>query len=75
MSQITGKVVLLFAIAMLSRRVSHGALNSSAGPRDGYFPNVTLTTQDDKEVRFYDDLIKGKIVVINFMYTTCDSDL
>ena len=36
-----------------------------------YFPNVTLTTQDGDEVRFYDDLIKGKIVAINLIYTTC----
>lgn len=36
------------------------------------FPNVTLKTQDGQEVRFYDDLVKGKTVVVNFMYTTCD---
>ena len=36
-----------------------------------YFPNVPLTTQDGKTVRFYDDLIKGKSVAINFMYTEC----
>lgn len=36
-----------------------------------YFPNVPLTTSDGKEVRFFDDLIKGKIVAINFIYTTC----
>jgi cytochrome oxidase Cu insertion factor (SCO1/SenC/PrrC family) len=75
MSLITGKVVLLFAIAMSSVRVSNGAQDSSAGPRESYFPKITLTTQDSKEVRFYEDLIKGKIVVINFMYTSCDSDL
>ena len=37
----------------------------------GYFPNVTLTTQDGEQVRFYDDLVKGKIVAINLIYTTC----
>jgi protein SCO1 len=37
-----------------------------------YFPNLTLRTQDDKEVRFYDDLIKGKVVTINFFYAKCD---
>src|SRR5712691_1268791 len=36
-----------------------------------YFPNVTLTTQDGAPVRFYDDLVKGKIVAINLIYTTC----
>src|SRR5690348_15896097 len=36
-----------------------------------HFPNVELTTQDGKKVRFYDDLIKGKVVAIELMYTTC----
>jgi protein SCO1/2 len=35
------------------------------------FPNVSLETQNGKVVRFYDDLIKDKIVIINFMYTQC----
>lgn len=37
-----------------------------------YFPNFELTTHEGKKVRFYDDLIKDKIVVINFMYAKCD---
>jgi protein SCO1 len=36
-----------------------------------YFPNVPLTTQDGKVVHFYDDLLKGKAVAINLMYTHC----
>ena len=40
--------------------------------RDRYFPNVELTTHEGKKVRFYDDLIKDKIVVINFMYAECE---
>jgi protein SCO1 len=46
---------------------------ASAGNRYGanYFPNVTLTTQDGTKVHFYDDLIKGKIVVIDLIYTHC----
>jgi protein SCO1/2 len=36
-----------------------------------YFPNVELTTQDGKTVHFYDDLIKGKMVVIELIYTHC----
>ena len=46
-------------------------LVSDRGPRAGYFPNVVLRTHEGKAVRFYDDLIKGKIVVINFMYANC----
>ena len=36
-----------------------------------YFPNVPLITEDGKEVRFFDDIIKDKIVAINFIYTRC----
>ena len=47
-----------------------------SAPRDKirrrYFPNVSLQTQDGKQVRFYDDLIKDKIVTINFFYAKCD---
>jgi protein SCO1 len=37
-----------------------------------YFPNVALRTHEGKEVRFYDDLIKDKVVLINFMYARCE---
>ena len=38
---------------------------------DTHFPNVELITQDGKKVRFYDDLIKGKVVALELIYTTC----
>jgi cytochrome oxidase Cu insertion factor (SCO1/SenC/PrrC family) len=37
-----------------------------------HFPNIVLTNQDDKKVRLYDDVIKGKIVVIQFMFSNCE---
>jgi cytochrome oxidase Cu insertion factor (SCO1/SenC/PrrC family) len=37
-----------------------------------YFPNVPLITQDGKSVLFFDDLIKDRIVSINFIYTSCE---
>ncbi len=36
-----------------------------------YFPNLVLLTQDNKPVHFYDDLLKDKVVLINFLFTTC----
>jgi protein SCO1/2 len=36
-----------------------------------YFPNIVLTTQDGVKVHFYDDVIKGKSVVIDLIYTHC----
>ena len=50
---------------------------ASAAPKgspwgENYFPNVPLVTQDGKMVRFYDDLIKDKKVLINFIYGGCE---
>jgi protein SCO1 len=38
------------------------------------FPNVALTTQDGQRVRFYDDLLKGKSVAIDLIYTDCKDE-
>jgi protein SCO1 len=43
-----------------------------AGPGANYFPNVSLYTHEGKEVKFYDDLICGKLVAINMMYAQCE---
>jgi protein SCO1/2 len=40
---------------------------------DYAFPNTTVFTHEGKEVRFYDDLIRDKIVAINMMYVQCSS--
>lgn len=40
--------------------------------RERHFPNVSLITHEGRKVRFYDDLVKDKIVVINFMYAKCE---
>jgi protein SCO1/2 len=48
------------------------ALGASTGRRGAdYFTNIVLTTQDGAKVHFYDDLLKGKIVVIDLFYTQC----
>ena len=36
-----------------------------------HLPNVELITQDGKRVHFYDDLVKDKRVVIQFMFARC----
>jgi protein SCO1/2 len=58
---------MILAAMVLASPPAHAA--PVGGP--GYFPNVPLTTQDGKVVRFYDDLLKGKAVIINMMYTSC----
>jgi protein SCO1 len=34
-------------------------------------PDVVLLNQDGEQVRFYSDLVKNKVVAINFIFTTC----
>jgi protein SCO1/2 len=34
-------------------------------------PDVELLDQDGRKVRFYTDLVKGKVVAVNFIFTTC----
>jgi protein SCO1 len=45
-------------------------------PRDAirtrYFPDVVLRTETSRPVRLYEDLVKDRIVLMHFMYATCD---
>ena len=40
-------------------------------PGAAKFTNAVLRTHDGQEVKFYDDLIRGKQAVINMMYAEC----
>lgn len=42
-----------------------------AGPRAGYFPTSRVTTHQGRELRFYDDLVRGRTVLFNMMYSVC----
>lgn len=36
-----------------------------------YQPNLTLVAHDGRSVRFYDDVLKDRIVLLNTMFTSC----
>ena len=38
-----------------------------------WFTNVEVKTHDGRTLHFYDDVMKGKIVLINFFFTDCDA--
>lgn len=44
----------------------------AGSPGPAIFTNALLRTHENKQVRFYDDLIKGKQVLMNLMYATCE---
>ena len=59
------------------RTAQPGTTAQTASPGPGnrwganYFPNVPVIDQNGRTLNFYDDVIKGKIVVISFIYTSC----
>jgi protein SCO1/2 len=66
-------LLLFLGVALVLRGGPAGAAAGDAGSVWGadYFPNIPLVTHEGKPVRFFDDLIKDKVVVINFIYTSC----
>jgi protein SCO1/2 len=51
------------ASASIVRAVGEGRKN---------IPNVRVTSQEGQTYHFYNDLVKGKTVLINFFYADCD---
>src|SRR2546421_11657813 len=66
----TASALLAGAVALLSigPAVAGGPWGAD------YFPNVPLITQDGATVHLYDDLLKGKSVAINVIYTSCKDE-
>ena len=44
---------------------------SQNNPAQGYFGEIPLVNQNGETMRLYSDLIRDKIVVIDFMFTSC----
>ena len=72
----TRHLIAGIVLAALGSLIAADALAASperppARWRENYFPNVELTTHEGKSVRFYDDVIKDRVVAINFFFTSC----
>lgn len=59
--------LLLAAVAWLADEAAFGAQPWGAG----YFPDVPLVTQEGRTVHLYQDLLKGKAVAVNMIFTSC----
>jgi protein SCO1 len=69
------KRAFLASLALLAALAAGAAAEAKSSRWNGdYFTNLPVVTQHGETLRFYDDVIKDKIVVISFIYTTC-SDL
>jgi len=50
---------------------SHRIKDSAQTWMENYIPNVELTNEKNQKVFFYDDLLREKVVMINFFFTAC----
>ena len=54
-------------------KLESGPSTRERSPAEKYFSDVELINQDGEKVRFYSDVLKNKVVVINTFFTTCTS--
>lgn len=65
--------LLTVAMFIIGLSLSGPSMSKNASDIWGadYFPNIELTTHTGKKVRFFDDVIKDKVVAVNFIFTSC----
>lgn len=61
------RVFLMTLMMVLGTCIAHADMQL----HETWFPNPVLTNQDGEKLHFYDDIIKGKVVVLSFIYTKC----
>lgn len=52
---------------------SSAGADTNISPAQKYFSDVELINQDGQRVRFYSDVLKDKVVIVNTFFTTCTS--
>lgn len=55
----------------LGRPAPHAGANARERIRRRHFPDVAVRTHEGRAARFFEDLVRGRIVTINFMYAGC----
>ena len=53
------------------QQAQQAASTSEKSAAEKYFSDVELTNQDGRKMRFYSDVLKNKVVIINTFFTTC----
>lgn len=59
-------------LGVLGARAQSAPPSKASRASHRQLPNVELKTHTGATVRFYDDLVRGKLVVINMMYADCE---
>jgi protein SCO1/2 len=69
------RVAIMSALTLLTLLVAADRNTTDAGNsrfNADYFSNDTVIDQQGMKLRFFEDLISGKIVIINFVYLNCN---
>jgi protein SCO1 len=71
-SQLAVQSLLTVALAFCSGTQAQQQATTES-PAKQYFTDVLLVNQDGQKVRLYSDLLRGKIVVVNTFFTSCEN--
>lgn len=69
-----GLVEMAASSAVQAAQVPSTAVSTlprSRASETGFLPNVPLVTHNGEHVNFYDDMVQGKTVLLNFFLVTC----
>lgn len=69
MKLLLGLAILFLSVAPVPAQ--HHEQGEQLSPAAKYFTDVELMDQDGRKLKFYSDVLKGKTVVINVLFTTC----
>ena len=67
---------MILCLAPATHAIAAGAVQSDSQvaaeeKARNYFTNLEVIDQDGQRLRFYDDVLKDKVVAINFVFTNC----
>jgi protein SCO1/2 len=70
-----GRAAAAASVAALAPFALASSAKAEQFRQDGveWFTNVEVTNQEGKKLRFFDDVMKGKIIMINFFFADCDA--
>ncbi|MEP7010830.1 MAG: SCO family protein [Acidobacteriota bacterium] len=64
---------LSLALLVAPATAAPGATTDLAVLATPAIPDISLVDQNGKKIHFYSDLIQGKVVAVNFVFTTCST--
>lgn len=65
------KSIVIVALLVLSLATAVAAQQTDKSAAEKYFTDIQLVNQNGEKMRFYQDLLQGKTVIINSFFATC----